>query len=138
MDCKVEKHTFFYASFEEIFHQLCMLATTNTCKTGQEAHQLKCSCGSVTLFVSLGIISSYSGRLVPVTQALQGVQLDILKVCNHIQDLLLVFRCHSQNAEERFKDIFSKAKKLAESLPFDLHLPRQCSRQALKMFAHQQ
>ena len=87
---------------------------------------------SATFLVSLVIISSCSARLEPVTQELQAVQLDILKVCNHIQDLLPVFRCHRQNAEERFKDIFTKVKKLAERLSFDLRLPRQCSRQAFR------
>jgi len=76
------------------------------------------------------IISSYSARREPVTQTLRGVQLDILQVCNHIQDLLLLFRCHRQREEEQCTELFSKAEKLAECLTVHLHLPRQCSRQA--------
>jgi len=68
-------------------------------------------------FVRLVIILSFPARLEAFNQALRGFQLDILKVCNHIQNLLLVFRCHRQNTEERFKRFFQKQKnKLKVSL----------------------
>jgi len=35
--------------------------------------------------------------------------------------LLLVFRCHRQNAEERFKELFSETEKLVESLIYVFH-----------------
>lgn len=77
----------------------------------------------------LTIISNYSSRLESVSQALQAVQLDILNVCNHVQDLLTVFRDHRENAEEQFKEIFSNVQTMAEKLNIELCVPRQCGRQ---------
>jgi len=73
-----------------------------TVLAGQEAHQLKRSCSSAAFYVSLVIISSYSARLEPVTQALQGIQLDILKVCYHTQYLLPVFTLTKVYTEQNF------------------------------------
>jgi len=108
------------------FFKLTSKQYSNSCAYWLPQKQVK-----LAFFVRLVIISSYSARLQLVTQALQGVQLDTFKVCRpkRTQDLLLMFHCHRQNAEERFKELFSKAEKLAESSSFDRHLPRKCLRQ---------
>ena len=68
-------------------------------------------------------MAKYSAMLEPVTQALQAVQLDVLKIHDHIQLLLVIF------AEVRFKeDIMVQADKIAKAVGIELRMPRQCGR----------
>ena len=67
--------------------------------------------------------------LEPVTQALQAVQLDVFKVHDHIQQLLVIFDTHKREAEVRFKeDIMVQADKIAKAVGIELRMPRQCGR----------
>ena len=49
-------------------------------------------------------MANNSAMLEPVTQALQAVQLDVLKVHDHIQQLLVIFETHRREAEVGFKE----------------------------------
>ncbi|KAK9405957.1 52 kDa repressor of the inhibitor of the protein kinase-like [Crotalus adamanteus] len=71
------------------------------------------------------IIEECTNKLEPVTQALQTVQLDMMKVYEHIQELLSVFRGHREKAEEHFKGILLEVQELADKLGVDLHVPKQ-------------
>ena len=73
-------------------------------KFSQDEHQLQCASGTSTLFLCLVIIATYSAMLKPVTQALQAVQLDVLKVHDHVQQLLVVFETHRRVAEVDFNE----------------------------------
>ncbi|KAM4697848.1 zinc finger MYM-type protein 1-like [Rhinophrynus dorsalis] len=119
----------FSSNFEDIFQQLSLLATTASGKTRQDAYQLQCSSSTVSFLFCLNIIATYSSRLESVSQALQAVQLDILQVCDHVQDLLTVFLDHRDKAELQFKEIFSNVQTMAEKLNIELSVPRQCGRQ---------
>uniref|UniRef100_A0A8C5R7M8 52 kDa repressor of the inhibitor of the protein kinase-like n=1 Tax=Leptobrachium leishanense TaxID=445787 RepID=A0A8C5R7M8_9ANUR len=115
----------FSSNFEEIFQQLSLLVTTASGKTRQDAYQLQSSSSTTSFLFCLNIIANYSSRLESVSQALQAVQLDILKVCDHVQDLLTIFRGHRERAEEQFKEIFTKVQTMAEKLNIELSVPRQ-------------
>ncbi|XP_068127350.1 52 kDa repressor of the inhibitor of the protein kinase-like [Hyperolius riggenbachi] len=119
----------FSSSFVDIFEQLHVLATTAAGKTRQDAYQLQCASSTGNFVVSLIIISTYSAMLEPVTQALQAVELDILAVSGHVQNLLAIFRSHRTDAANHFKIIFEKAEDLAKSIGTELLIPRQCGRQ---------
>ena len=100
---------------------------TTSGSTRQTAHQLFCSTSSSAFIFCLVIISSYSALLEPVTQALQAVNLDMLKVQNHIENLLNTFRLHRKEAQEVFRnDIFDKVMIMAGKLNIQLTVPRQC------------
>ena len=55
------------------------------------------------------------------------VQLDVLKVHDHIQLLLVIFQTHRRDAEVRFnEDIMVQADKIAKADGIELRMPRQC------------
>ena len=67
--------------------------------------------------------------LEPVTHVLQAVQLDVLKIHDHTQHLLVIFGTHRREAEVRFKeDIMVQADKIAKAVGIELRMPRQCGR----------
>jgi hypothetical protein len=54
----------------------------------------------------------------------------MLKVQNHVENLLKIFRLHRKEAEKVFRDdIFDKVMIMAEKLIIQLTVPRQCGRQ---------
>jgi hypothetical protein len=119
----------FSENFGEIFSQLQYLATSDSGKTRQDAHQLMCSCTSPTFVVCLVVISTYSALLEPVTQSLQALQLDLLSVQKHISKLIGIFRGQRQNAEINFReDIYAEVVALAQSVNIEMKVPRQCGR----------
>jgi hypothetical protein len=69
--------------------KLDTLAKSGVKSARDSAYQLLCSCQSSTFLVVLVIITKYSAMFEPVAQALQSVQLDLLEVQHHIQELLL-------------------------------------------------
>ena len=75
------------------------------------------------------IIAKYSSQLEPVTQSLQSVQLDTMKVYQHIQDLISMFEDQRTYAEWEFSKLWSEAKQHAEELNVSLTAPRVCGRQ---------
>uniref|UniRef100_A0A8C5RFU2 52 kDa repressor of the inhibitor of the protein kinase-like n=1 Tax=Laticauda laticaudata TaxID=8630 RepID=A0A8C5RFU2_LATLA len=118
------KHVrFFSKNFVQIFDQLRNLAATSG-QICQDAYQLYCASGTPNFLFCLVIMSNYCSKLESVTQALQTVQLDMMKVYEHIQELLTIFRGHREKAEEYFKAIFSEVQELADKLDIDLHIPR--------------
>ncbi|XP_070789602.1 52 kDa repressor of the inhibitor of the protein kinase-like [Pituophis catenifer annectens] len=120
------KHVrFFSKNFVQIFDQLRNLAATASGQTCQDAYQLYCASGTPNFLFCLVIMSNYCTKLESVTQALQTVQLDMMKVYEHIQELLTVFRGHREKAEEHFKGILSEVRELADKLDIDLRIPRQ-------------
>jgi hypothetical protein len=120
----------FHKNFEHLYNHLETLSMTTSGSTRQNAHQLFCSTSSSAFIFCLVIISSYSALLEPVTQALQSVNLDMLKVQNHIENLLKIFRLHRKEAEDVFRtDIFDKVMIIVEKLNIQLTVPRQCGRQ---------
>lgn len=99
----------FAEHFEEMFNQLEKLSTMGTGSGQQTAHQLLCASSSPTFLLCLTIISYYSALLEPVTQALQAIQVDLLKVQQHIDKLLGVISEHRRVAEEHFRiNVFVK------------------------------
>ncbi|XP_039206203.1 52 kDa repressor of the inhibitor of the protein kinase-like isoform X2 [Crotalus tigris] len=120
------KHVrFFSENFVQIFDGLRNLATTASGQTCQDAYQLYCASGTPNFLFCLVIMSNYCSKLEPVTQALQTVQLDMMNVYEHIQELLSVFRGHREKAEEHFKGILLEVQELADKLGVDLHVPKQ-------------
>ncbi|MEG7522637.1 MAG: hypothetical protein M3H12_05995, partial [Chromatiales bacterium] len=76
--------------FTHHFKHLCILASADAGKTSQDAHQLQGASETSPFLVCLVIMAKYSAMLEPVTQALQAVQLDILKIHDRIQQLLVI------------------------------------------------
>ena len=64
-----------------------------------------------------------------VTQALQAVQLDVLDVHDHIQQLLVIFETHRREVEVGFnEDIMVHVDKIVKPVGIELRTPRQCGR----------
>ena len=58
--------------------------------------------------------AKYASMLEPTAQFLQSVQLDLLKVQGHIHELLGIMSKHREECDVYFRDIFGKAKELAD------------------------
>ena len=93
-------------------------------KCRQEAHQLVCAVTASSCIVCL-VIAKYATMLEPTAQFLQSVQLDrLLKVQGHIHELAGIMSKHREDCDVYFRDIFGKAKELADDLGIEIHMPR--------------
>ncbi|KAH3692549.1 hypothetical protein DPMN_193098 [Dreissena polymorpha] len=78
----------------------------------------------------LHIIAKYSFILEPITQALQAVQFDMIRVKTQVDNLTSVFTDHLENEDLIFADdIFGPALKIAEDIGATMTIPRQCGQQ---------
>ncbi|KAH3724766.1 hypothetical protein DPMN_050590 [Dreissena polymorpha] len=69
--------------------------------------------------------AKYSSILEPITQALQAVQLDMIGVKKHVDNLTSMFTDHLENADWIFaEDIFGPALKTAENIGVTMTIPR--------------
>lgn len=87
--------------------KLDTLAKSGVRSTRDSAYQLLCSCQTSMFLVVLVIIKKYSAMFEPVAQALQSVQLDLLKVQNHIHELLSMLSAHREQCEVEFNKLFT-------------------------------
>ena len=98
-------------------------------QTRQKAHQLLCAVETTTFVISMLTIAKYSALLEPVAQAMQGAEIDLLKVQQHIQNVILSIQEQRDDSEKTFDDIFDRAKSTAEEIGTDFKAPRFASRQ---------
>ncbi|XP_064485165.1 uncharacterized protein LOC135397491 [Ornithodoros turicata] len=96
--------------------------------TRERAFQLYCSAKTPSFIICLRVIERYSTILEPVGNSLQGTNVDLPTVKEHVDNLLKVFQCHREHAEEEFEDIFSKVQSVAEEFDVQLRLPRASSK----------
>ena len=67
--------------------------------------------------------------LEPVTQPWQTVQLDVLRVHDHIQKRFVISEAHRRIPKVRFKeDIMVQADKITKAVGIELRMPPQCGR----------
>ena len=119
----------FYGSFIKICDALSALSADSSRKTANDANALSNTACSSTFIVCLVIIAKYSSQLEPVTQSLQSVQLDTMKVYQHVQNLISMFEDQRTYAEREFSKLWSEAEQHAEELNVTLTAPRVCGRQ---------
>ena len=122
----------FAKNFPEIFKKLEELKNNRqeSQNTRQAAHQLICASGSASFLTCLKIIEKYSAILEPVTQQLQGVEMDVLQVREHIKMLTSTIESHREDASTVFaEDILPNVESVAEELDIDMIVPRRCNKQ---------
>lgn len=122
----------FSKNFCDIYAQLEQLEANQqeSQNTRQLAHQLRCAAGSTVFLICLKIIAKYSSMLEPVTQQLQAVNMDMMRVRDHINLLLKAFQAHRDDADRVFsEDVITEVKTMAEEIGIDLTMPRRCARQ---------
>lgn len=119
----------FADNFVRIVNQLQHFSQEGSAKSKQTAYQLYSACTHSKAIISLVVISKYSSILEPVSQALQAVELDLLKVYTHIQEIIAILKQHRENSESVFGDIISIAENIADEINVDLSMPRQATKQ---------
>lgn len=122
----------FADKFATIVNQLENFSRDGNAKSRQMAYQLYSACTHSKAIVSLVVISKYSSMLEPVCQALQAVELDLLKVYIHVQEIINILKQHRENAVSQFEDILTAAKNLADEINVDLSIPRQAKKQTFR------
>ncbi|CAI6364084.1 unnamed protein product [Macrosiphum euphorbiae] len=78
------------------------------------------------------IMAKYSAILEPVTNMLQGVSVDLYKVSEHINSLLILFDNHRNDADNIFQTLFNEAKSMAIDLDIVITHPRTVKKQSLR------
>ena len=122
----------FTSNFADIFEKLeeIEMDMHESSNTRQTAHQLKCAASSSSFLVCLKIIAKYSAMLEPVTQQMQAVDNDLLKVKDYIHLLKSAITAHREEAVNVFSDdIMPEVRSLAEGLGISLVVPRRVARQ---------
>ena len=64
-----------------------------------------------------------------VTQMLQTVEMDIIKVQKHISNLIHQFTNHRDSCDDTFKTIYSEIQELSVELDIEVSRPRLCKKQ---------
>ena len=67
--------------------------------------------------------------LEPVTQMLQEVEMDIIKVQKHISNLIHQFTNHRDSCDDTFKTLYSEIQELSVELDSEVSCPRLCKKQ---------
>ena len=67
--------------------------------------------------------------LQPVTQMLQAVEIDIIKVQKHISNLIHQFTNHRDSCDNTFKTLYSEIQEQSVELDIDVSRPRLCKKQ---------
>ena len=100
-------------------HHLSQNGSSQQCRT--HATQLYHSSNNSNFIICLIIIARYSSMLEPVTQMLQAVEMDIIKVQKHISNLIHQFTNHRDSCDDTFKTLYSKIQEHTEYLPAIRH-----------------
>ena len=93
---KYEAIRIFYENFVKIMNALEDLATNReyNATTRSKAHQLHLTAWQSNFIVAMVIIAKYSSKLEPVVNALQGVNINLLDVKNHIGIIEVALKKH--------------------------------------------
>lgn len=120
----------FREHFAQILEVLKSISTTGTSSSvKQTANQLLCTASKPVYIVSMIIIVKYSARLEPIANMFQGVQLNLLKIKNHIQEQVEIFVEHRENANSYISDIMKHAYKIGKDIGISIKPPRITKRQ---------
>ncbi|XP_050515128.1 52 kDa repressor of the inhibitor of the protein kinase-like [Diabrotica virgifera virgifera] len=119
----------FSEQFVSIAEALQTLSTEGNRDTRQKAFQLHCAVTNTAFVICLHVIAKYSAKLEIVTQMLQGVSVDILKISKHIQKVTELFSSDRQNGEKEFDNIMANVETTANKLGIELTCPRVAARQ---------
>ncbi|CAH1103847.1 unnamed protein product [Psylliodes chrysocephalus] len=115
-----------YINIVNALSQLCSFGNSNT---RQLSNQLLYSLKNSNFIVSLYVIAKYSVILEPLTNILQGVDINRQDVRRHVAKILDLFMHHRSMAKEQFSSIFSSALTTANELDVEIKIPRLASRQ---------
>jgi hypothetical protein len=67
-----------------------------------------------------------------ITQSLQAIESDLLKVSNHVQEIINILVLHRENSVSIFEDILTTANNVADEINVELSIPRQAKKQTLR------
>ena len=91
------------------------------------------ACTNSKAIILLVIISKYSSILEPITEVLQAIELDLLKVNDHIQEILNILMHHRENSVSVFEAILTIANNQADEINVELSIPTQAKKQAIRV-----
>lgn len=100
--------------------------------TKQKAFQLYAAATTPTFLISLAIVNKYSALLEPITNILQGVEINIVEVKGHMDTLLDLFKKERNKCDETFSEIFARAMNFSEELEVQIKIPRRCAKQTMR------
>lgn len=114
----------FFENFEAIVKALEELSKGGNSTTRTKAYQLHTTVTTPGYLVALAVMATYSSMLEPVCQELQSVNMNIMSVNEHIENLVIVLASHRENASEEFRLIFTKVQEFCEKLGVEMRRPR--------------
>ena len=108
-------------------HHLSQNGSSQQCRT--HATQFYHSSNNSNFIICLIIIAQYTSMLEPVTQMLQAVEIDIIKVQKHISNLIHQFTNHRDSCDNTFETLYSEIQEQSVELDIDVSRPRLCKKQ---------
>jgi len=84
--------------------------------TRQRDHYLYSAASNSSFLIFMITMAKYSAILEPMTNMLQGVSVDLYKVSEHINSLLVLFDNHQNDADNIFQTLYNEAKSIAIDL----------------------
>ncbi|XP_060133298.1 52 kDa repressor of the inhibitor of the protein kinase-like [Zootoca vivipara] len=119
----------FSESFHEIVNALEHLSVEGNYATRKSAYQLHCAVTKPIFIVGLVMIAKYSAILEPVVNILQGKNMDLIMVREHIGQILDRIKTDRQDIEHVSDDLLKKANDIAEKVGVELSVPRMSQKQ---------
>ncbi|XP_031327228.1 52 kDa repressor of the inhibitor of the protein kinase-like [Photinus pyralis] len=121
----------FYENFINIIHALEDLATNAeyNAATRSKAHQLYLAACQSNFIVAMVIIAKYSSKLEPVVNTLQGININLLDVKNHIGIIEETLKKHRSDHETYFANIYQEATEIGNKIGKQMEMPRIVQRQ---------
>jgi hypothetical protein len=92
--------------------------------TRTSASQLHSTITKPSFIICAVIIFKYSSILEPVTNALQGIAVDLSEVQQHAETLIAMFVDHRNDPATSFEELFHRAEEIAAEVGVDLVAPR--------------
>ncbi|XP_017465537.1 PREDICTED: 52 kDa repressor of the inhibitor of the protein kinase-like [Rhagoletis zephyria] len=128
----VERHDSvlqFVADFPRIIEALNKVCKWNNRETAGKATVLIAALSSFDFVIGLFCLSDVLSLTRPLSVSLQKEDMDFANASQKIESLISVLADQRQEVEEKFKQIFTDATKLAEELNIEVKKPRTTGRQ---------
>lgn len=122
----------FYENYIDIIEALNYLKINGNRDTSVKSLYIFNSITTLQFLVCLRVIAKYSAIIEPVTNILQGVDVDLFGVQIHIQKLIDIISAGRTNSEQVFKILMKDIKNYADDVGIDFVVPRISLRQTLK------
>lgn len=122
----------FYENYIAITEALDYLKVNSNKDTSVKSVYISNSITTLQFLVCLKVIAKYSAIIEPITNTLQGVDVDLFGVQKHVQILTEIILADRTNSEQVFNVLMDDVRQYADDVGIDFLIPRMSSKQTLR------